>query len=102
SKLYEFDGAAQGRIRQNLDLAAFGAETGLSLLPVSLLQTGAASEGLLRDWPASNTGVDKHYGYAFQWFALCALLVGLYAWFQVFLPRRRLAAPSSVSDGDLP
>ena len=102
SKLYEFDGAAQGRIRQNLDLAAFGAETGLSLLPVSLLQTGAASEGLLRDWPAPNTGVDKHYGYAFQWFALCALLVGLYAWFQVFLPRRRLAAPSSVSDGDLP
>lgn len=102
SKLYEFEGAAQGRIRQNLDLAAFSAETGLPLLPVSLLQTGAASEGLLRNWAAPNTGVDKHYGYAFQWFALCALLVGLYVWFQLLLPRRRRAAPFSVPDGDLP
>ncbi|MDO9360831.1 MAG: SURF1 family protein [Polaromonas sp.] len=89
SKLYEFEGTAQGRIRQNLELAAFSAEVGAPLLPVSLLQTGAASEGLLRDWPASNTGVDKHYGYAFQWFSLCALLVGLYVWFQLVLPRRR-------------
>ena len=89
SKLYEFEGTAQGRIRQNLELAAFSAEVGAPLLPVSLLQAGAASEGLLRDWPASNTGVDKHYGYAFQWFSLCALLVGLYVWFQLILPRRR-------------
>lgn len=102
SKLYEFEGAAQGRIRQNLDLAAFGAETGVPLLPVSLLQTGAASEGLLRNWAAPNTGVDKHYGYAFQWFALCALLVGLYVWFQLLLPRRRSSVHSYVSDSDLP
>jgi surfeit locus 1 family protein len=101
SKLYEFAGADPGRIRQNLDVAAFSAETGLALLPVSLLQTGAASEGLLRDWAAANTGVDKHHGYAFQWFALCALLVGLYAWFQLFLPwRRASSAPSSDPDGD--
>lgn len=102
SKLYEFDGAVQGRIRQNLDLAAFSAETGLALLPVSLLQTGPASEGLLRNWAAPNTGVDKHHGYAFQWFALCALLVGLYVWFQLLLPRRRSSAPSSVPESDLP
>ncbi len=102
SKLYEFDGAAQGRIRQNLDLAAFSAEIGVPLLPVSLLQTGAASEGLLRNWAAPNTGVDKHYGYAFQWFALCALLTGLYAWFQLLPRRRRRRLSSSVPDGDLP
>jgi surfeit locus 1 family protein len=102
SKLYEFAGAEQGRIRQNLDLTAFSAETGLALLPVSLLQTGVASEGLLRDWTPPNTGVDKHHGYAFQWFALCALLVGLYAWFQIFLPwrSRASAALSSDPDGD--
>ncbi|WP_395057944.1 SURF1 family protein [Polaromonas sp.] len=102
SKLYEFAGAASGRIRQNLDLPAFSAETGVLLLPVSLLQTGAASEGLLRNWAAPNTGVDKHHGYAFQWFALCALLVGLYVWFQLVLPRRRSSVPSSVPDSDLP
>jgi surfeit locus 1 family protein len=45
-------------------------------------QLGRASEGLKRDWYEPASGVEKHYGYAFQWFALCALLVGLYIWFQ--------------------
>lgn len=89
SKLYEFAGETGGRIRQNLDVAAFGAEIGQPLMAVSLLQTGAASEGLLRDWPAPTVGVDKHYGYAFQWFGLCALVVGLYVWFQLISPRRK-------------
>ncbi|WP_309678399.1 SURF1 family protein [Polaromonas sp.] len=88
SKLYEFKGPDTGRIRQNLDLAAFGAETGLPLFNGTLLQTGAPGDGLLRDWPAPNLGLDKHYGYAVQWFALCALVLGLYLWFQLILPLR--------------
>ncbi len=94
SKLYEFKGADTGRIRQNLDINALGAETALALLPVSIVQTGPANEGLLRDWAAPNVGIEKHYGYAFQWFAMCALVVGLYAWFQIFNPwriKRKLA-----------
>jgi surfeit locus 1 family protein len=35
--------------------------------------------------------VHKHYGYAVQWFLLCALIAGLYAWFQILRPRRRAA-----------
>jgi surfeit locus 1 family protein len=88
SKLYQFKGDERGRIRQNLDIPAFRVETALPLLDVSLLQTDAPSEGLLRDWTAPNLGVDKHYGYAFQWFALCGLVLGLYAWFQLILPLR--------------
>jgi surfeit locus 1 family protein len=88
SRLYQFKGDERGRIRQNLDIPAFRTETALPLLDVSLLQTGATSEGLLRDWAAPNLGVDKHYGYAFQWFALCSLVLGLYAWFQLILPLR--------------
>lgn len=88
SKLYEFKGIESGRIRQNLDMAAFTTETSLSLLPISLLQTGATNDGLLRDWAAPNLGVEKHYGYAFQWFALCALVLGLYVWFQLIHPLR--------------
>ena len=95
SKLYEFKGADTGSIRQNLDLAAFRLETGLPLLEVSLLQTGAPSEGLMREWTAPNLGVDKHYGYAFQWFGLFALVVGLYVWFQIILPFR---APLRAQD----
>ncbi|MDB5843877.1 MAG: putative transrane cytochrome oxidase [Polaromonas sp.] len=89
SKLYAFKGVDAGLIRQNLDLAAFRTETGLPLLEgVSLLQTGSPGEGLLREWAAPNLGVDKHYGYAFQWFGLCLLVVILYVWFQILLPFR--------------
>jgi surfeit locus 1 family protein len=77
-------------IRQNLDLEAFRAETKQPLrTDVSLQQTGAASEGLQRDWPAPALGLERHYGYAFQWFGLSALVVILYVWFQFITPFRR-------------
>jgi len=82
-KLYELGAAEVGPIRQNLDLAQFRVETGLPLAAVSIQQTDAAADGLARDWPPGNTGVDKHYGYAFQWFGLCALIAVLYVWFQI-------------------
>lgn len=101
-KLYEFAGAAAGPIRQNLDIAEFRAETGLPLVQAVVIEAGPASQGLLREWPAPNVGVDKHYGYAFQWFGLCALVVGLYGWFQWFLPRRRRPEPSRRPDSSDP
>lgn len=85
-RLYEFAPSAAGegasRIRQNLNLSAYAAEVGVPLLPLVVLQIDAASDGLQRDWEPQDTGVDKHYGYAFQWFGLCALVVALYVWFQ--------------------
>ena len=84
--------AAEGSspIRQNLDLEAFRAETKLPLrTDVSLQQTGPGSEGLQRDWPAPALGLERHYGYAFQWFGLSALVVILYVWFQFITPFRR-------------
>lgn len=90
ARLFEFSSAASGPIRQNLDLGAFSVETGLRLLPLSLVQEGtgsAATDGLLRQWPRPAVDVHKHYGYAFQWFALCALMAGLYVWFQLVRPR---------------
>lgn len=79
-------------IRQNLSLQAFRTETRLPLrTDLSLQQTGNASEGLQRNWPAPALGVEKHYGYAFQWFGLSALVAVLYVWFQLIAPwlRRR-------------
>lgn len=87
-KLYEFQGDERGLIRQNLDLAQYRTETGLDVIGL-VIQTGPPSEGLQRQWDAPDLGIDKHRGYAFQWFGLCALLVGLYAWFQWLAPRRR-------------
>lgn len=91
SRLYQPGAAGSGPIRQNLDLSAFAAETGLALLPVTVQQTGGASQGLRRDWPeASGRGPETNYGYAFQWWALCGLIAALYVWFQFIQPRRQV------------
>jgi surfeit locus 1 family protein len=89
AKLYAFATEEKGAIRQNLDLAAFQAETGLPLAPLSVQQAGPASEGLLREWPQPASGADKNYGYAFQWWSLAVLIAILYVWFQYVLPRRQ-------------
>lgn len=90
--------ADRGAIRQNLDRAAYAQETGLKLLAATVVQLDDAeldgkplADGLLRDWPAPDLGLQKHYGYAFQWFALCALILILYVWFQIVRPRQRRA-----------
>jgi surfeit locus 1 family protein len=89
SKLYAFQGPEVGAIRQNLDLGEFGAQTRLPLRKdMSVQETGGSSDGLVRDWPEAGSGVEKHYGYAFQWFALATLISILYAWFQFVVPRR--------------
>ncbi|MDO8418803.1 MAG: SURF1 family protein [Rubrivivax sp.] len=91
ARLYEFDAAASGPIRQNIDLDGYARETGLPLRPLTLVQEDGLSpldDGLLRQWPRPAAGVHKHYGYAFQWFSLSALILGLYVWFQLVRPRR--------------
>jgi surfeit locus 1 family protein len=95
SKLYELGSPSTGAIRQNLNLAQLRAETDLPLLGVTLQQTGAPSEGLLRNWAMMSTGVDKHYGYAFQWFGIAALVTVLYLWFQII--RRFIYRPKGNS-----
>jgi surfeit locus 1 family protein len=101
ARLYEFDATAKGLIRQNLEVPSYAAETGLNLRPwvlVQLEESGAAtsagvgSDGLMRQWPAPDTGLQKHHGYAFQWFSLSVLTLTLYVWFQVIRPRRSVVA----------
>ena len=91
-KLYELGTASAGLIRQNLDLKEYARETGLALMPLTVQQTDVAGDGLLRAWPRTSAGVEKHHGYAFQWFGLSALIAALYVWFQIVRPlqtRRR-------------
>ncbi|MBY0468021.1 MAG: SURF1 family protein [Burkholderiaceae bacterium] len=90
-RLYDFAGAASGPIRQNLEVAELAREFSLPLKPLSIVQDpeGAPQDGLSRQWPRPDLGIQRHYGYAFQWFALCALMTGLYVWFQLVRPRLR-------------
>ncbi|KDP88667.1 SURF1 family protein [Cupriavidus basilensis] len=65
------------KIRQNVDLAAFAKELGVPLQPFVLEQRSDNGDGLARDWAPADTGADRHYGYAFQWFGLAALTLVL-------------------------
>jgi surfeit locus 1 family protein len=90
-RLFEFGTAGSGPIRQNLDPKAYARETALVLRPLTIVQEDdplASQDGLLRDWPQPAANVQMHYGYAFQWFSMSALIIGLYVWFQLIRPRR--------------
>jgi surfeit locus 1 family protein len=92
SQLYQLGQAETGLIRQNVELKVFAAETGLSLRPIVLLQRDMADnkdDGLLRQWTSPAIDIHKNYGYAFQWFAMSTLIVVLYVWFQLVMPRRK-------------
>lgn len=73
-------------IWQNLDYDAYERTAKRGVARFVVRQTGAASggdavDGLRREWPQPATGVEKHRGYAFQWYALAALIAALAAYF---------------------
>lgn len=91
SALFQMGDAEAGVIRQNLALDAFAREIHTALRPLSVQQLDAPPANvplLQRRWPLPAVDVAKHHGYAFQWFALSALIIGLYVWFQIIRPRR--------------
>ena len=60
-------------ILQNMDLPALSKASGLPLAPLVIEQGGAAGDTLVRDWPAPSLGIDRHRGYAVQWYALAGM-----------------------------
>jgi len=71
---------APGALVQNLTPEALAQASGLKMQPFLVQQTQAAGrrDALARDWPAPEAGIDKHRGYAFQWYALAALALLFY------------------------
>ena len=70
---------AEGNVWQNLTLERYRAAVSIALQPVIIQQENDLGDGLKREWGAPDFGVDKHYGYAFQWFALAAAIL-VYYW----------------------
>jgi surfeit locus 1 family protein len=62
-------------IRQNLDLDEFRARLELPVAAFVVQQLSPLEDGLLRKWEPPASGVAKHRGYAFQWYALGALVI---------------------------
>lgn len=67
-----------GRVWQNLTIARYREAHPLPLQPVLIQQESPLEDGLVREWDPPNLGVDKHYGYAFQWLALAATILVFY------------------------
>jgi cytochrome oxidase assembly protein ShyY1 len=59
-----------GVIRQNFEVAELSKASGLKLENFIIEQTSDAKDGLIRDWPQPSLGIEKHRGYAFQWYGL--------------------------------
>ena len=62
-------------ILQNLEPRQFGAASKLAVHPFFIEQSVPVDAGdkLARNWPAPSIGVEKHQGYAFQWYALAVM-----------------------------
>lgn len=70
--------ADSGSLRQNLVLAREEKRLGLSLQPFVIEQTSDAHDSLAREWERPDTGVDRHRGYAFQWYSFAVIAAVLY------------------------
>ena len=79
-----------GKVRQSLELRQFAAESGLPLQAFVIEQHSALADGLLREWPRPDAGIEKHQGYSLQWYSLAALAVVL----AIVLSFRRIEAAS--------
>ena len=66
-----------GKVRQSVDLKEFAAETGLTLQAFVIEQHSPLDDGLLREWPRAEAGIEKHQSYSLQWYSLAALAVVL-------------------------
>jgi surfeit locus 1 family protein len=61
----------EGKVWQNLVLSRYIEQTKLSVAPLVIQQQNDTGDGLPRVRERPDTGIAKHQGYAFQWFALC-------------------------------
>ena len=61
-------------------LDELSAELGEELLPFVLLLGPQADDGFLRRWQPRESGPMMHYGYALQWFAMAAVVAGIFVW----------------------
>ena len=68
----------EGRVWQNIPLEEFAAWSGLAVAPYVFEQHSALDDGLVRDWPRADAGVEKHDSYALQWYSLAVLSIVLF------------------------
>lgn len=70
------------RVWQNLDLARYRQAVDFPLQPVILqLDPDSAGGGFVRDWPRPDERIERHVGYAWQWYGFAAATLGIWLFF---------------------
>jgi surfeit locus 1 family protein len=69
---------AEGQVWQNLTLERYRRAVPIALQPVLIQQQSPLDDGLTREWSPPDFGVNTHYAYAFQWFALALAILVFY------------------------
>jgi surfeit locus 1 family protein len=89
--------APHERLWALVTLERYAGWSGLPLQPFFVRQTSELPDGLARDWVQPGSGIDKHYGYAFQWYALAVAALALWLWFALRRPRSDAHDPGTDS-----
>jgi surfeit locus 1 family protein len=69
---------AEGKVWQNLTLERYRAAFPIAVQPIVIQQESPLDDRLAREWDPPELGINKHYGYAFQWLALAATVLVFY------------------------
>lgn len=68
----------EGHVWQNLVLERYRQAVPIAIQPIVIQQESALEDGLVREWAPPDAGIDRHYGYAFQWIALAVAILVFY------------------------
>lgn len=83
--------AGDGPLWQFIDLEPYRDWSGVPVRDWIVQQTSASDDGLIRDWPRPDSGIDRHRGYALQWYSFAGISLALTG-FYVFRSFRSYAA----------
>ncbi|MBT9614474.1 MAG: SURF1 family protein [Burkholderiales bacterium] len=68
----------EGKVWQNLNMKRMADLLRYPVQPVVITQLNDNGDGLMRRWNRPDVGIEKHVGYAFQWFALAVATIVIY------------------------
>ena len=82
-----------GEIWQNFAFDEYRAASGLAPVPIIVREDQAGKDGLLRNWPDRDSTIEgqieRHHGYAFQWYAMAVALAALTLFYGIRNARRK-------------
>jgi surfeit locus 1 family protein len=85
ARVFELSAPPAGeRIWQHVTPQRFALVHGIALRDYLIQQDDASGDGLNRQWPTPQFGIERHQGYAAQWLVFASLIAFFYVYFGFF------------------